>query len=83
MGESVSYRRHVVVEDNIDSSEQITLTIDSSKVNLSEVGEYAVKYTATDRAGNSSSVTIFVKVIDPKFRSDSNAAIVLKTSCRG
>lgn len=76
VGESVSYRKCIRVVDNVDSSEEISLTIDSSKVNLLEIGEYAVKYTATDRAGNSSSVTIFVRVIEPEIPLETlNAAL--------
>lgn len=60
VGESVSYRSGITVTDNED--ENPTLTIDNSKVNLDEPGEYEVVYTATDAAGNSSSVTITLTV---------------------
>ena len=60
VGESVSYRAGITVTDNED--ENPTLTIDNSKVNLDEPGEYEVTYTATDAAGNSSSVTITLTV---------------------
>lgn len=56
LGETVSYRNGVTVTDNED--ENPTLSIDNSKVNLDEVGTYEVIYTATDAAGNSSTVTI-------------------------
>ncbi len=60
VGESVSYRLGITVTDNED--ENPTLTIDNSKVNLDEPGEYEVVYTATDAAGNSSSVTVTLTV---------------------
>ncbi|NLW73691.1 MAG: DUF5011 domain-containing protein [Clostridiales bacterium] len=76
IGEPVSYRKNIRVVDNVDSSEEINLKIDSSKVNLAEVGKYAVTYTATDRAGNSNSVTIFVTVIEPEIPLETlNAAL--------
>lgn len=60
IGSTVSYKKNVAVEDNCP--EGIELTVDSSAVNLSETGEYPVVYTATDFAGNSSSVTVMVTV---------------------
>lgn len=60
LGESVSYRSGVTVTDNED--ENPTLTIDNSKVELDKVGKYEVTYTATDAAGNSSSVTITLTI---------------------
>ncbi len=60
LGGTVSYRNGVTVTDNEDPNP--TLTIDNSKVNLEEVGQYDVTYTATDASGNSSSVTIKLSV---------------------
>ncbi len=60
LGGTVSYRAGITVTDNED--ENPSLSIDNSKVNLDEVGEYEVTYTATDAAGNSSSVTITLTV---------------------
>lgn len=60
VGESVSYRTGVTVTDNED--ENPTLTIDNSKVNLNEPGEYEVVFIATDAAGNSSSETMTLTV---------------------
>lgn len=60
VGGTVSYRSGITVTDNED--ENPSLTIDNSQVNLDEVGEYEVTYTATDATGNSSSVTIILSV---------------------
>ena len=56
IGDPVSYRDGVTVADNLDPAP--TLDIDSSQVRLKKEGTYPVVYTATDFAGNSSSVTI-------------------------
>jgi hypothetical protein len=58
--DKVTYRSGVTVKD--DQSEA-TLTIDSSKVNTGVAGTYPVTYTATDLAGNTSSVKITVTVL--------------------
>ena len=46
--------------DNIDENVQIII---SGQVNTDEVGEYIITYTATDNAGNSSSVSRIVTVV--------------------
>lgn len=61
LGDAVSYRKGVKVTDNIDPEPK--LTIDSSKVDLSEVGTYEVVFTAEDASGNTSSKTMTVTVI--------------------
>ena len=50
VGDSVSYKKGVEVIDNADN--EVTLTVDNSGVNLKQVGEYVVTYTATDSFGN-------------------------------
>ena len=62
VGGTISYRQGVSVVDDMD--ENPSLEIDNSNVNLNKVGNYEVVYTATDMAGNSSSVTITVHVIE-------------------
>jgi len=52
IGDKVSYRKQVVVEDNRDDRENIVLDIDSSEVNLKQEGTYTVTYRATDSSGN-------------------------------
>ena len=51
-GETVSYRSFVKVSDN--SGGECQISVDSSGVNQNVPGEYVVKYTATDAAGNKS-----------------------------
>ena len=60
VGDTVSYRKDIVVTDNEDSNP--TLTIDSSLVDLDTPGEYVATYTATDKSGNASIVAIQVIV---------------------
>lgn len=62
IGEAIAYRMYI---DVADDSGEATLDVDSSRVDTSKAGVYAVVYTATDPSGNSSSVTIRVKVIKP------------------
>ena len=64
IGDTVAYRAGVTVTDNIDESPR--LTIDSSAVNLTTPGVYDVIYTAGDKAGNISSQTITVTVLEKK-----------------
>ncbi|HHY81316.1 MAG TPA: DUF5011 domain-containing protein [Clostridiales bacterium] len=52
IGDKVSYRKQVIVDDNRDDSESIALDIDSSSVNLKKSGTYTVTYKATDSSGN-------------------------------
>lgn len=61
MGDGVSYRKDVTVEDN--SLEEIPLIVDTSSVNLKEEGTYPVIYSATDAAGNTATVTVSLTVI--------------------
>lgn len=60
LGDTVSYRTGVTVKDNRDGT--VALQIDSSKVNLKQIGKYPVVYTATDKAGNTATVTVTVEV---------------------
>ncbi|MGN0316749.1 MAG: transglutaminase domain-containing protein [Lachnospira sp.] len=60
VGSSISYKNGVVVSDNCDKN--ITFSVDSSKVNVNEVGTYSATYSATDRAGNTATKTINVVV---------------------
>ncbi|NLW12040.1 MAG: hypothetical protein GX028_08515 [Clostridiaceae bacterium] len=62
VGDTVSYRKNVQVEDNIDESP--TLDIDSSQVNMNAPGIYPVKYFATDAAGNTSEVMINITILE-------------------
>lgn len=62
-GTSVSYKRGVTVTDNHD--EDVQLVIDNSEVNLDEVGDYTVRYLATDKAGNTTEVITVLHVEPP------------------
>ena len=50
VGESVSFKRDIVVTDDMDTD--IEVQVDSSHVDLSTPGEYTVIYTASDSMGN-------------------------------
>lgn len=58
VGESPAYRTNILISDDIDSADKISLNIDSSKVKINEPGIYPVIYTATDSSGNCSSITV-------------------------
>ncbi|ERJ11262.1 immunoglobulin-like domain-containing protein [Haloplasma contractile] len=56
------YLDGVTATDNYDTD--LTVEVDSSDVDLDTVGQYEVIYTVTDDAGNITSETIYIKVID-------------------
>ena len=56
LGQSISYKSGITVTDNETANPK--LTVDNSKVDTSAEGTYPVTYTATDDAGNVSSVTV-------------------------
>lgn len=60
MGSTVAYRSGILVSDDTDPAPK--LTVDSSQVNLSAPGTYPVVYTATDSAGNATSVETTITV---------------------
>ena len=60
MGSTVAYRSGILVSDDTDPAPK--LTVDSSQVNLSAPGTYPVIYTATDSAGNATSVETTITV---------------------
>lgn len=61
IGASVSYKKNVTVTDNC--VEGLSLTVDTSAVNLSAEGAYPVTYTARDAAGNTASATVTLSVV--------------------
>ena len=78
VGETVSYRKNVIVTDNEDTNP--TLTIDNSGVDLDTPGKYTVVYTATDAAGNTSTaeITVIVEEKGPKRDLDEVYALAQK-----
>lgn len=61
-GDSVAYKSHVQATD--DSGEEPEITVDNSNVDPETPGTYQVTYTATDAAGNSSTVTVTMTVTE-------------------
>ena len=61
-GDSIAYREGVTVTDDQDTAPQ--LEIDSSAVNLDVPGKYTATYTATDHAGNVTTVTSNITVYE-------------------
>lgn len=66
LGESISYKAGIRVTDNCDKD--VKLEVDTSKVDAEKAGTYPIVYSATDRAGNTttaeSSITICEKPAD-------------------
>ncbi len=62
LGDTISYKEDVTVTDDWDDAPE--LTIDNSQVDISQVGQYPVIYTATDAAGNSASETITLTIAE-------------------
>ena len=67
LGDAISYRSFVTVTDN---SENVTLTVDDSKVNKTQEGTYSVRYTATDAAGNKAEYTLTLIIKRAEFSMD-------------
>ncbi len=59
---AVSYKKAITYSDNVDRKEELVLTIDNSRVDLSTEGSYDVIYTVTDTSGNATSMTGKVNV---------------------
>ena len=62
IGRGVSYYSGVTATDNCDAG--VTLTVDTSAVNLKEANIYNVVYRATDAAGNVTEVTCTLSVYE-------------------
>ena len=67
-GETISYKKDVVVTDNVDSD--IEVQVDSSRVNIDVPGEYVVEYTATDSMGNMDLKEGTITVIEQSYTED-------------
>jgi hypothetical protein len=67
--------RDIVVNDNIDGDILSNIVIDDSLVDMSVLGAYDLTYSATDAAGNTSTVTVTINVRDyaaPEFVVNNN-----------
>ena len=62
LGGTASYRSGIVVTDDKDPSPK--LEIDSSKVDLSNPGDYPLVYTARDMTGNETRIEVTVSVVE-------------------
>lgn len=62
-GENILYKKYAKIYDNREN--ELTLTIDNSKVKLEEPGTYKVLYTVTDKAGNSTKKNVNVLILSP------------------
>src|SRR5690606_34405993 len=66
---SIDYLNGVKAEDLYDGI--LNIQVDDSEVNLNKIGVYSVYLRAVDAAGNETTVTITVQVVDreaPQFR---------------
>lgn len=62
VGDPIAYKAGITVTD--DQSAAPKLTVDNSAVDTGSAGTYPVTYIATDDAGNSSSVTVQLTLVD-------------------
>lgn len=62
VGDPIAYKANITVTD--DQTAYPTLTVDNSKVDTGKAGKYPVTYTATDAAGNSTSVTVYLTLVN-------------------
>ena len=60
--------KNVTATDNVDGSD-VTISLDCNTVDISQDGQYQLLYTATDKAGNASSliITVIVDGMGPVF----------------
>ena len=64
VGGTVSYKKAISYFDDIDTKDELHLTVERSAVNLKEIGTYDVIYTVTDSSGNSTTVVGKVNVLE-------------------
>lgn len=60
VGDPISYKSEITVTDNCDS--EVELIVDNSEVNPDAAGTYPVRYSATDRAGNTAQAETTITV---------------------
>lgn len=64
-GGSISYRNAITYSDNIDSQEDLILSVDNTQVDTAKAGVYTVPFTVTDKAGNVANGSLTVTVKNP------------------
>lgn len=64
VGGTVSYRTGVTAVDDVDGA--VSLSIDTSYVDLTTPGEYPVVYSAVDAAGNLTEEVVLLTVVEPE-----------------
>ena len=68
VGEGIAYIKAVEVTDNCFG--EVDVQVDSSGVDINKVGSYTVKYTATDKAGHSSTAFVTVNILAERVSED-------------
>ena len=64
VGSTISYMNLITLSDNVDSSDELTLNVDTSAVDLKTVGNYTVHISATDTSGNTTEKDITINVVE-------------------
>ncbi len=62
IGEAIAYRQGLVVTD--DCGGEVNIEVDSTEVNPGRVGDYPVRYTATDASGNVSHAETVIHIYE-------------------
>jgi len=78
-GGPISYLSTVYAQDNCTKEEDIVIEVDKSKVDIYTLGEYEVKYTAKDKAGNTSEKTVVIELIKQSVTQEQLDAAVAQT----
>ena len=65
IGEAVAYRKDIVVTDNCFG--EIDIVVDSSAVDTERAGSYKVKYTVTDKSGNTATAETVLVILETKY----------------
>ncbi len=73
IGDTVSYKKNLIVQDDLDKDP--TIDVDNAAVDTSKVGTYTVKYTVTDKAGNSTTASCTLHVAEKTVSEDEVIAL--------
>ena len=66
LGNEFKAENFVKLEDNVDSSSDIILKVESGNINKDIVGDYDIVLSATDKSNNTTSSQITISVVEPK-----------------